>query len=137
MNNFNKKLLTIGCLQTMGMAIYHFFLPFQFQWTKFLPEGLPTINWALIGLNNYFSFNLLVVSFFLFYHLKTKSDKIHTIKVLSMITICFWCFSAIYQIIKPMPLPIHLDWLGLVLPGIAILNVFLFLIPLKGIMKGE
>ena len=119
MNTLNKKLLILGSLQTLAMAIYHFFIPFQFQWSQFLSDDIPTINWALYGLNNYFSFNLLIVSVFLLYHLKYKVDKLYTIKILTLTILLSWVFSIVYQLIKPMPLPESLQWLGIILPTIA------------------
>ena len=130
MIKFHKKLLLAGALQTLAMAIYHFFIPSQFGWGQYLPEGLSTINWSLYGLNNYFSFNLLVVAAFLLYHLRFKSEKLYTIKVLGSIALLFWIFSAVYQLINPMPLPSNLVWLQVLLPSIAFLNIFLFIIPL-------
>jgi len=130
MNTLYKNFLTLGCLQTLGMALYHFFIPFQFQWGQYLSKGIPTINWSLYGLNNYFSFNLLVISAFLLYHLKFKVEKLHTIKTLAFISLLFWVFSATYQIIEPMPLPSSLQWLGVNLPSIAILNILIFSVPL-------
>lgn len=131
MNTLNKKLLTLGCLQTLAMAIYHFFIPFQFQWAKFLSDDIPTINWSLYGLNNYFSFNLLVLSAFLLYHLIKQTEQIHTIKTLAVISLLFWVFSATYQIVKPMPLPISMQWIGFVLPTIAFVNIALFSLPIR------
>lgn len=133
MKSLNKKLLTIGCLQTLAMAAYHFFLPFQYQWAQFLGD-LPTINWALYGLNNYFSFNLLVLSITLLYHIKYKINKLYTIKILSLVVVLFWVFSVVYQLTNPMPLPQNMKWLGFLLPAIAFLNVILFVIPIRKLL---
>lgn len=135
MKNSNIKLLKIGAIQTVLMAVYHFFIPFQYNWAAFLSEGTPTINWSLYALNNYFSFNLLVVAVFLLYHLFYKNDYKHTIKILSIITISFWCFSAIYQVVEPMPLPKNLNWLAYLLPGLALINIGIFSLPLKELIK--
>jgi len=135
MNNSNIKPLKIGAIQTILIAAYHFFIPFQFSWGDFLSEGTPTINWSLYALNNYFSFNLLIVGVFLLYHLLYKKEHIQTIKVLSIIAMLFWCFSTVYQIIEPMPLPKTLNWLGYVLPGLALINICIFSVPLKELIK--
>lgn len=137
MKNSNSKLLKIGAIQTVLMAAYHFFIPFQFSWCDFLSEGIPTINWSLYALNNYFSFNLLVVAGFLLYHLFYKNEYQHTIKILSLIAILFWCFSAIYQVVEPMPLPKNLNWLSYVLPGLALINIGIFSVPLKELIKSK
>jgi len=135
MKKSNIKLLKIGAIQTILVAVYHFFIPFQFNWGDFLAEGIPTINWSLYALNNYFSFNLSIIAIFLLYHLHTKKTHVQTVKVLSIIAMLFWCFSAIYQILEPMPLPLSLRWLGYVLPGLALINIGIFSVPLKELIK--
>lgn len=135
MNKSNINLLKIGAIQTILIAAYHFFIPFQFSWGDFLSEGTPTINWSLYALNNYFSCNLLIVGLSLYYHLLYKTDQVHTIKVLSIIAMLFWCFSAVYQIIEPMPLPKALNWLAFLLPGLAFINIGIFGLPLKRLIK--
>ncbi len=135
MKNLNTTLLKIGAIQTVLMAMYHFFIPFQFHWGDFLSVGTPTINWSLYALNNYFSFNLLVVAVFLMYHLFYKKEQQQTIKILSVITILFWCFSAVYQIVEPMPLPKNLIGLAYLLPGLAFINIGIFFLPLKELLK--
>ncbi|OUR97729.1 hypothetical protein A9Q86_16080 [Flavobacteriales bacterium 33_180_T64] len=135
MKKSQTLLLKIAAIQTLLMAIYHFFIPFQFQWSNFLTNDAPTINWSLYALNNYFSFNLLIVALFLVYHLLYKKQQLQTIKVLSIIATLFWCFSAVYQIIEPMPLPVSLSWLGYALPGLALINIGIFSVPLKELIK--
>ena len=130
MNKFNRKLIYFGCWQSLAMAIYHFFIPFQFQWHNYITDTSPTINWSLYALNNYFSFNLFVVAILLLFHLKFRSDKIYTIKVLVVCILAFWIFSAIYQFILPMPLPKRLLWLQIALPAIALFNTTLLGLPL-------
>ena len=70
MKKINRNLLIIGSFQTIVMSTYHFFIPYQYKWGSFISGAAETINWALFGLNNYFSFNLLVVSLALYFHLK-------------------------------------------------------------------
>ncbi len=135
MKTSHIRLLKLGAIQTLFMAVYHFFIPFQFNWGEFLLEGTATINWSLYALNNYFSFNLLIVALFLLYCLIIKKEQLHTLKILTSIIILFWCFSAIYQLIEPMPLPVYLEWLGYLLPGLAIINIGIFIIPLKALVK--
>lgn len=135
MKKSNITLLKLGAIQTVLIAIYHFFIPFQFSWGNFLSKGTPTINWSLYALNNYFSFNLLIVAVFLMYHLLNKIEHIQTIKVLSVIAMLFWCFSAVYQLIDPMPLPKALNWLRYVLSGLAFINIGIFCVPLKELVK--
>lgn len=135
MNNTEKLLLKLGAIQTFLMAVYHFFIPHQFNWGKYMADESPTINWSLISLNNYFSFNLLVLSLVFMFFLSKKKDNIQTIVALSIIILLFWIFSTVYQIIDPMPLPERLNWLGFLLVGVAFLNVIIFAIPLRSLLK--
>lgn len=135
MKPLHIKLLKLGAIQTVLIAIYHFFIPYQFSWSEFLPEGIATINWSLYALNNYFSFNLLIVALFLLYYLFMEINRVHTIKVLAIIAMLFWIFSTIYQIIIPMPLPRSLSWLSYVLTGLAIFNIGIFVLPINALLK--
>ena len=137
MNRTTLILLKFGTLQTVLMALYHFALPYQFGWGKYLANESPTINWSLYSLNNYFSFNLLVLSVFLTYFLFKRIDSIQTIKTLSIIILLFWLFSFIYQLIEPMPLPHRLEWLSIVLPGLALFNAMIFAVPLRSLQSGN
>ncbi len=120
-----KLLLKLGALQTVLIAIYHFFIPIQFQWRHYLDKGIPTINWALFTNNNYFSFILLVLGLSLMYHLK-KNGNNETLKTLTLNLLLFWAFNTVYQVIEPMPLPTRLSWLSWVLVGFSALNSGLF-----------
>lgn len=126
MKSFQKKLLQFGAIQTMLMAIYHFFLPYQFQWKSYLSEDIPTINWALFALNDYFSFLLLLLSGTVLYYLRIKQGEKQTIQILAYLLLLFWAFSGIYQAIRPMPVPQNLAFLSLLLPGIALFNSLVF-----------
>ena len=135
MTKTNLFLIKFGTLQTILMGLYHFYIPFQFNWSNYLEQKSPTINWSLISLNNYFSFNLLVIALFLCYYLFKKQDKMEVIKILSSIILLFWVFSTVYQLIEPMPLPEHLKWIKLILLGVAFLNGLIFFIPTLSLIK--
>ncbi len=135
MTKTNSFLLKFGTLQTVLMGIYHFYIPFQFNWSNYLEHQSPTINWSLYSINNYFSFNLLIVALFLGYYLFKRQDSEEVIKVLTSLILLFWLFSISYQLFEPMPLPEHLKWIGLVLLGVAFINGLLFLIPIISLLK--
>ncbi len=137
MKKLANNLLIFGSLQTVAMAIYHFMIPIQFNWSNYLLETSPTINWALYSIHNYFCFNLLIVSSFLLFFLVKRKESTQTIKTLSQIIVLFWIFSFIYQIIDPMPLPERLSFLTILLPGMALINAIVFIIPLKLSFKGK
>ena len=121
--------LNLGAFQTFSMALYHFFIPYQFKWSQYLSEGIPTINWSLFATNNYFSFTLLLLSVLMFYSF--NSSNAENIKPLLVAGFFFWLFSCMYQLIDPMPLPASLQWLRYLLLGIAVFNTSLFFISFK------
>ncbi len=129
----NSLLLKFWTVQTILIGIYHFYIPYQFNWSDYLEQTSPTINWSLFSLNNYFSFNLLVLAIFMGYYLFKKQDSKEIIRVFTSIILIFWVFSTAYHLIEP--LPEHLKWIGLVLVGVAIVNVLFFLIPLFSLFK--
>ena len=119
----------------MIMGLYHFYIPFQFNWGNYLEQTSPAINWSLYSLNNYLSFNLLILALFLGRYLLSNKENIEIIKVLVALLFMFWLFSTLYQLIEPMPLPDNLKWIGFILIGVAFLNTLLFLIPLITLLK--
>jgi len=135
MTKTNSFLLKFGTLQTVLMGVYHFYIPFQYNWSNYLEQKSPTINWSLFSLNNYFSFNLLIITLFLGYYLFKRQDSKEVIKVLTSLILLFWIFSTVYQLIEPMPLPEHLTWIGFALLGVAFINGLIFLIPLISLSK--
>ncbi|HAA20752.1 MAG TPA: hypothetical protein DCR93_29140 [Cytophagales bacterium] len=117
------RLLQFGTLQTLLMALYHFLLPYQFQWASAMPTGAPTLRWALFALNHYFSFTLLLLTIPL---LTTLFKKRTTPRPLSTILLTlFWAFSGTYQLIEPMTLPTSLLWLSYLLAGLAWTNALI------------
>ncbi len=134
-NKTNLFLLKFGTLQTIIMGLYHFYIPFQFNWANYLEQSSPTINWSLYSLNNYFSFNLLILALFLGRYLLKKKENFEIITVLASLIFMFWLFSTLYQLIEPMPLPEHLNWIGFILVGVAFINTLLFLTPLITLLK--
>ena len=137
MTKTNTLLLKFGTLQTLLMGLYHFYIPFQYNWGNYLEQKSATINWSLYSLNNYFSFNLLILALFLGYYLLKKRNQTEVIKVLTSLIFLFWVFSSIYQLIEPMPLPEHLKWIGFILIGVALFNGLIFLIPLISLFKKD
>ncbi|MCZ6834538.1 MAG: hypothetical protein O7G85_02075 [Planctomycetota bacterium] len=134
MKNLELYLLRFGAIQTLAMAVYHFFLPMQFGWAEYVPESAPTIGWALFALNAYFSFNLLVMGGFFAYFVFTKPKGNKRVLTFAMMVLLFWLFSFAYQLIRPMPLPENLNWLSYLLPGLALANAMIIGVPTIRIM---
>jgi hypothetical protein len=129
MKKWELYALRFGAIQGIMMSLYHFTLPVQFGWAQYMPVEAPTVTWALFALNNYFSFNLLMVSSIFGYLLFAKKDVVLPILILSILLIVFWTFSVAYQLAEPMPLPTSLNWLGYLLPGLALGNALVVGIP--------
>ena len=129
MSKWELYALRFGAIQGIIMSLYHFTRPAQFGWAQFMPADAPTVTWALYALNSYFSFNLLMVSSVFGYFLFRKKHLKLQILVLSTLSIAFWSFSVVYQLMEPMPLPGSLDWLGLLLPGLALGNALVIGVP--------
>ncbi len=137
MTKINRWLLKFGTIQTVLMGLYHFYIPFQYNWRQYFEHKSPAINWSLYSLNNYFSFNLFILAVFLGYYLIRKIEKTEVIKVLTSLVFLFWVFSSIYQFVDPMPLPRHMTWIGIAMVVVAIFNAFLFSIPLISMIKNK
>jgi hypothetical protein len=52
----------LGLLQTAAMGLYHFALPYHWQWQRAADSVPATLFWALFTINNYFSFVLVAAS---------------------------------------------------------------------------
>ena len=61
MDRIARSMLLLGGGMSVAMALYHFFLPFQFHWAKFVEEIPGVIRWSLFSLNFFFSALLLIV----------------------------------------------------------------------------
>jgi hypothetical protein len=121
--------LRFAAIQGLLMALYHLMLPQQFGWASYVPEGAPTVGWALFALNNYFSFNLLMISTSFAYFVFVRRDALLRILLLAFLLASFWTFSFGYQVVRPMPLPNNLSWLGYFLPGLALGNALIVGLP--------
>jgi membrane-associated phospholipid phosphatase len=108
------------------MAIYHFWMPYQFHWTDKLQATPPAIAWGAIMINFCFSVLLVwgaamtVLAAFRW----AKRDALTRCAVWGMGT--FWVLNAGYQALFPMPLPENLRVVGWFLLGFAVLVAFLY-----------
>jgi hypothetical protein len=105
-------------------------LPAQFGWAQYVPAGAPTVGWALFALNNYFSFNLLMISAAFGFLTFFRKDDNGAVPLLALLLTSFWTFSFVYQLVRPMPLPDNLDWLGVLLPALALGNAIVVGVPI-------
>ena len=130
------------CLLTAGvcsgsMALYHYWLPFQYGWVKDIKPSAPNVAWGALMVNACFSTLLLfgaaltVQSAYRW----SKRDELTTTCVAGMGL--FWLFNATYQLMVPMPLPARLAFLRWVLVGFAAFVALLHGAALTASRKGS
>jgi hypothetical protein len=110
------------------MGAYHFFLPWQFQWSSFMRRVPQPISWALISVNFFFSFLLLAGGILSFVALRAfrRSNRCDHGILIAMAA--FWLANSLYQIFVPMPLPAQLWLLRIALLGFAIAAVLAYVV---------
>jgi hypothetical protein len=116
----------LGLLQTLLMGLYHFALPWQWQWSALTADWQPTLRWALFSLNGFFSYVLVLSSSLAWWHTRIEPGR----APLPLVAFGFagwWLFAFGWQTLWPMPLPAALGFLRWLLPLIALLNAALFL----------
>jgi hypothetical protein len=94
-----KSLLLTAGVASAGMALFHFFLPGFFQWSRFMTTVPASIRWGMHAINAFFSFLLLLGSVATIrIALSPERDRI---VVWGMAL--FWGFNGAYQLIWPFP----------------------------------
>jgi hypothetical protein len=87
------------------MALYHFYLPTQFHWARFVEEVPPAIRWGLFAINFFFSFLLLVVGVFVVAAAWNGSPARPAALLVAGGAASFWLVNFAYLMISPMPMP--------------------------------
>ncbi|MBI1744935.1 tetratricopeptide repeat protein [Candidatus Acetothermia bacterium] len=125
-----KPSLLIAGISSAAMALYHFWLPYQWGWESKLSNTPAALSWGLFSINFFFSVLLLGGSIITFI-VAFKRTETNTLAYASMLGMgVFWVVNAIYQIIIPFPLPDNLAILRWSLLAFAVLVAFLYLLPL-------
>jgi len=121
-----KACLLAAGICSAAMAVYHFWMPYQFDWTSKLRATPPAIAWGSFMIN--FCFSVLLVwaaaMTILAAFRWTKQDAVTLCTVWGMGV--FWVLNAGYQALFPMPLPENLRAVGWFLLGFAVLVAFLY-----------
>ena len=118
--------LLIAGIMTAAMALYHFRLPYIWNWEKFVTNIPSPIRWGVFSINFFLSFLLLGggVLTILASLKKTKKDLVSYGVLFSMGL--FWIVNFLYQIVIPMPAPPKIRSILLVF---AALLVTLYIFP--------
>ncbi len=122
-------MLLVGGGLTTAMAAYHFFLPIQFQWARYV-ESIPAqIQWGLFAINFFFSVSLgiagLTVVAIACFRLHTHPPGLWVVGG----SFSFWAVNLGYLLVYPMPLPDTLLAVRIALFAYSGLAVFLHGIP--------
>jgi hypothetical protein len=129
-------LLTAGTLSA-AMGLYHFFLPSQFEWARYV-EGLPPIiRWALFSINSFFSFLLLVAGLLV---ILVAWQRAHAQPIGLWViagSAAFWAFNFAYLLIWPMPLPARLALVGIGLRSYSLVAMLLHAVPLGLLLRAN
>jgi len=127
--------LTISASFSSAMAAYHFFLPTEFHWGKFLKQVPQPIPWALFSINFFFSFLLLAGGILTFAVLRALRRSSHTDRGILIAMAGFWFANTLYQIFIPMPLPVRMWPLRVVLLGFAAVTALAYVVSLLAVKK--
>ena len=116
-----KTCLLVAGMCSASMALYHYWLPYQWDWPSDLRRISPAVGWGSLMVNFCFSTLLLWggVMTLLAAMRWRKRDAMTTATVAGMGV--FWLMNAAYQAAIPMPLPPRLHVLGWVLLGFAVI----------------
>ena len=128
-NGWRVPLLIAG-LHDCGLAAYHFFLPYHWQWRRGLDDVAASLVWALYALN--FSWSLLVLlTGALVVYASTLGPGAGTFARMTIFTIgLFWAIHGLYTWLNPLPMPRSLLWLRVVLGLFPVVVVVLHWWPL-------
>ena len=108
MERVARSMLLLGGGMSVALALYHFFLPFQFHWARFVEEVPGQIRWALFALNFFFSVLLLVVGLLV---LATAWSSARDRPLALMVVggaASFWLANFAYLVLFPFPVPASL-----------------------------
>jgi|HubBroStandDraft_6_1064221.scaffolds.fasta_scaffold803512_1 hypothetical protein len=129
MDRFARNMLLLGGGMSVAMALYHFFLPFQFHWAKFVDEIPAVIRWSLFALNFFFSDLLLVMGLLVLATGWTHPRDQPLALLIVGGAASFWLVNFAYLMIFPFPMPPSMYGVKLGLQSFAAASFLLHGIP--------
>ena len=129
MDRFARNMLLLGGGMSVAMALYHFFLPFQFHWAKFVEEIPAVIRWSLFALNFFFSDLLLVMGLLVLATGWTHPRDQPLALLIVGGAASFWLVNFAYLMIFPFPMPPSMYGVKLGLQSFAAASFLLHGIP--------
>ena len=124
--------LLIAGIHDCGLAAYHFFLPYHWQWRRGLGDVADSLVWALFALNFSWSLLVLLTGILVIYaaQLGTSAGKFASVTVFTIGL--FWAIHGVYTWLNPLPFPRSLWWLRILLGLFPLVVVLLHWLPLLG-----
>jgi hypothetical protein len=140
-------MLLVGGGMSVAMALYHFFLPFQFHWAKFVEQIPAQIRWSVFALNFFFSDLLLVIGLIVLataWNLRPSQSvnlgqpveprqPVRLVQPLALVAVggaaSFWLVNFGYLMVFPFPVPASLYAVKWGLPSFAAASFLLHGVP--------
>ncbi len=124
-------LVGLAGVHDCGMALYHFVLPYQWNWKSGLGSGAAdSVVWSLFALDFSWSLLLFLVGGLVLYAAKLGPAAGVFARRTIFIVGLFWMLHGVYTWINPLPMPASLAWLRHVLVAFPAVVVALHWLPL-------
>lgn len=134
-NRLWKYCLGAAGLNSLVMAVPHFFLPVIFDWNDKLTEVHAIFPWALGVFNFSWSLMLLFISLLLL-HMAKKGPANTSLERLTVGGLgMYWLMHGTYMLFNVAPIPPNLAWLNTVLMPFPFVVSCLHFIPLWSTRK--
>lgn len=136
MRIWRTSLLVAG-IHDCGLAAYHFVLPHHMQWRRGLEGVADSLVWALFALNFSWSLLLFLVGC-LVIDAARRGPRAGPFARRTIFTVgLFWMVHGLYTWANPFPLPVSLQWLGVVFGVFPVIVVILHWLPLVVAWAGD
>lgn len=133
----NKILYYIGVTASMLMGLWHFFVPWMFQWYSYIPSEYEVLAVSMNWVNLCFSFLLFGLSLILLiWGKKIFSYNKEAIAIYGFLVVV-WIFRVVISVIDPLPAEANV-WLsngqmiGSIVISILLLIPFIAVVKTKG-----
>lgn len=128
MQNYKLTLFRLGLTNAMLVSIYHFYLPYHFDWQLGLTETPEMLVWTLMTLNNGWSLLCLLFAGLLYYFSLNSSGDTATKRLICGGFAFYWICHTLNLILNGPIFPQSLAWIGqLFLGGSIFTTAFLLL----------
>ena len=127
MKKFKRMYLT-GMILSLAVGIWHFFVPWLYQWYSYIPQQYQNLIVGIDYTNLCFSLLLSGISFILIIWHKKVFAKNKETMVIYVFLIFVWLFRVALTIIEPWPLE-PIAWAAYMQAVVTALILLLLLVP--------